>query len=257
MIKNAFNTSKTLFIPFIMCGHPTLEKSIDATIALSKAGADIIELGVPFSDPVADGPVNQHAAEIALNNGITLELILDMVQQIRSKGCNTPIILFTYLNPILAFGYEQFSIKAKNAGVDGLLVVDLPPEEGQEFYDHIKRASLEIVLLASPTTDPNRFTLYKKINPTFIYYISRLSVTGLQNELSTNLESEIQSLRSYFPETKIAVGFGISTAEQATQVAKITDGVIIGSLLVKTLDEQGLESLQKLATQIAHSINKK
>lgn len=257
MIKNAFHSDKTLFIPFIMCGHPTLEESINATLALSKAGADIIELGVPFSDPVADGPVNQHAAEIALNNGITLDLILNMVQQIRAKGCKTPIILFTYLNPILAFGYEQFAIKAKNAGVDGLLIVDLPPEEGQEFYDHLKRAKLEIILLASPTTDPKRFTLYKKTNPSFIYYISRLSVTGIQNDLSINLESEIQNLRTYFPETKIAVGFGISTTTQAAEVAKIADGVVIGSLLVKTLEEQGLESFQKLAIQMVLAVNKK
>src|SRR3990167_11560169 len=176
MIKQAFESEKTIFIPFIMAGYPTLEKSKQAIIALSAVGANIIELVVPFSDPVADGPVNQRAAEIALRQGTTLDSIFAMVQELRSQGCHTPILLFTYLNPILALGAELFAIKAKEAGVQGVLIVDLPPEEGQAFYMTLNQTGLEIVLLASPTTDPQRFDLYKQLNPSFLYYISRLAV---------------------------------------------------------------------------------
>lgn len=179
MIKTAFNKHKSIFIPFIMAGHPNLEASTKAVMALARAGADIIELGVPFSDPIADGSVNQRAAELAIGNGMNLGEVLTQVQAIRSMDCKTPIILFTYLNPILAFGYDKFCHQAKAAGIDGVLVVDLPPEEGEDFYIMLKEAGLEIVLLVSPTTDPARLPLYVKRKPCFIYYISRLSVTGI------------------------------------------------------------------------------
>ena len=212
---------------------------------------------MPFSDPVADGPVNQRAAEIALNNGITLDIVFNIVHQVRIQGYDISIILFSYLNPILAFGYKEFSLKAKESGVDAVLIVDLPPEEGQEFYATLKRYGLEIILLTSPTTNPQRFSLYKKLEPSFIYYISRLSVTGVQRDLVVNLEDEVNKLRTYFPEIKIAVGFGISNLNQAARVAKFSDGVIIGSILVKTLEEQGLQALKNLAVQFAQTIGEK
>lgn len=230
------------------------QESINAINVLTESGADIIELGIPFSDPVADGPINQRAAEIALGHGVTLDSALDMVSQVRARGNTTPIIIFSYLNPILAMGYEKFTVKAKESGVNAVLVVDLPPEEGQEFYLHLKKSGIGIVLLASPTTDPARYYLYQQINPVFLYYISRLSVTGIQTALAANLETEIQNLRKALPTIKIAVGFGISTSEQATQIAKFADGVVIGSLLVKTLEEYGIEAFSKLATMLADSI---
>ncbi|MFI4919329.1 MAG: tryptophan synthase subunit alpha [Legionellales bacterium] len=256
MIKQAFESNKTAFIPFIMAGHPTLEASKQAIIALSEAGADVIELGVPFSDPVADGPVNQRAAEMALNQGITLDSIFAMVKELRFQGCHTPILLFTYLNPLLALGTALFAIKATEAGINGVLVVDLPPEEGQDFYMALQQAGLEIVLLASPTTNPQRFNLYKQLNPSFLYYISRLAVTGMQCALSDNLKAEVQFLRTHFPDTKIAVGFGISSKEQAAAVAKFADGVIIGSLLVNSLEQDGLERFQALAKTLGEAISK-
>jgi tryptophan synthase alpha chain len=257
MKDKIFKEGKSAFIPFIMAGHPTLEDSIEAIIALAEAGADAIEIGMPFSDPVADGPVNQHAAEIALSNGVTLYTLLNIVHQVRMQGYDIPIILFSYLNPILTFGYESFSIKAKEAGIDAVLMVDLPPEEGEEFYLILKKTGLEIVLLTSPTTNPQRFALYKKLDPSFIYYISRLSVTGIQSDLVINLEDEVNNLRTYFPGIKIAVGFGISNLNQAAQVAEFSDGVIIGSILVKTLQEQGLKEFKKLAVQFAQIIGEK
>lgn len=255
MIKNTFNKAP-LFIPFIMAGHPSIEMSIQAIIALAQVGSDIIEIGVPFSDPVADGPVNQQAAEIALNNGVTLDTVLDLVRQVRAQGYDTPIVLFSYLNPILAMGHASFAQKAKTAGVNGVLIVDLPPEEGKEIYATLQQENLEIILLASPTTDPVRFDLYTKLEPAFIYYISRCGVTGTQSNLAIGLEHEVQCLRAYLPkDQKLAVGFGISTVKQAKQVAKFANGVIIGSRLVQTLDENGFEAFRDLAYELAKEIH--
>lgn len=243
------------FIPFIMAGHPSMDETRQAILALSAAGADLIELGVPFSDPVADGPINQMAAEIALKQGVNLNEIFALVQSIRLSGCETPIILFSYFNPILALGLETFVMQAKACGVTGVLVVDLPPEEGETFYGQLKAAKLDVILLISPTTNPNRFIHYHRIDPTFIYYISRCSVTGVQERLSTQLTAEIQGLRKHFPLIKIVVGFGISTIEQAQTVAQLADGVVVGSLLVNTLQTEGLEALKRLSKKFAQTIH--
>lgn len=255
MIKDAFNKHKSLFIPFIVAGHPNLEISTKAVMALAQAGADIIELGVPFSDPIADGPVNQRAAEIAIENGMHLDKVLAQVQTIRDLGCKTPIILFSYLNPILSFGYDKFCHHAKTSGIDGVLIVDLPPEEGKDFYAMLQRVGLEIVLLVSPTTDPARLPIYTKLQPSFIYYISRLSVTGIQQNLSNTLKEELYDLRNAIPNTKIAIGFGISSIKQAKYVSYIADGVIIGSKLVSTLETFGVEVFEDVAREFADSIH--
>ena len=248
MIEQVFKQKKA-FIPFIMAGHPSMDITRQAILALSESGADLIELGVAFSDPVADGLINQQAAEIALKQGVTLRKTLAMVKSIRQEGCKTPIILFSYLNPILAFGEQEFATQAKACGVDGVLIVDLPPEEGEAFYSQLKLAGLDVVLLVSPTTNPRRFDVYQRVNPAFIYYISRLSVTGVQNALSPELANEIKSLRTHFPNHPIAIGFGISTVEQARTVAELADGVVVGSLLVNTLEKEGLNAFQTLAQQ--------
>lgn len=254
MIEQAFKSKKTLFIPFLMAGHPTLDESKRAILALSELGADIIELGVPFSDPVADGPVNQRAADIALQQGVTPDGIFAMVNELRSQGCHTPILLFTYLNPLMTRTTTLFASQAKAAGINGVLIVDLPPEEGHDIYRVLKQEGLEIVLLASPTTDPRRFHLYRELEPSFLYYISRLAVTGVQHALSDDLNADVQGLRTHFPETNIAVGFGISTTEQAARVAAFADGVIIGSLLVNALEQDGLDAFQALAKALREVI---
>lgn len=255
MIKAAFDKHQSIFIPFIMAGHPNLETSIKAVMALTQAGADIIELGVPFSDPIADGPVNQKAAEIAIKNGTHLRDVFTQIQTIRTLGCKKPIILFTYLNPIIAFGYDKFCHEAKEAGIDGVLVVDLPPEEGEDFYTTLQKVGLEIVLLISPTTDPARLPIYVKLQPSFIYYISRLSVTGIQQDLSNTLKGELHDLRKALPHTKIAVGFGISSLEQAKYVSEIADGVVIGSKLVSTLESSDLNTFEKKAREFVDIIH--
>jgi tryptophan synthase alpha subunit len=210
---------------------------------------------VPFSDPVADGPINQRAADIALQQGVHLDAVLDLVQSIRESGCLTPIILFSYFNPILAFGCDAFAKAAKAAGVNGVLVVDLPPEEGEAFYGQLKSEGLGVVLLVSPTTNPDRFDVYHRVDPTFIYYISRLSVTGVQDELAPQLAGEIEVLRAHFPNHPIAVGFGISTVEQAQTVAQFADGVVVGSMLVNTLETEGVDRLRILAGKFADAVH--
>lgn len=256
MIKRIFCDQKSLWIPFIMCGHPTIESTMMAIVTLIEAGADMIELGVPFSDPIADGPINQQAAQQALQNGTTLQSVLDMVRIIRSRGYDIPLILFTYLNPLLAFGQALFAAQAKSAGIDAVLIVDLPPEEGSTIIPMFQKAGLESVLLVSPTTDPSRLALYQTLNPCFLYYISRLSVTGIQSELSDNLAIEVKQLRIALPNIPIAVGFGISTPEQAAKVADFADGVIIGSALVNILAVQGIEGLRHLANAFSRAIHR-
>lgn len=254
MIKKAFKKGK-IFIPFIMAGHPSIEITIQAIISLIKMGSGLIEIGVPFSDPIADGIQNQRAAEVALKNGVTLDIVLNIVRKIRSQGFCTPIVLFSYFNPILSMGVEKFAYKAKKAGINGVLIVDLPPEEGEEIYHVFRKASLDIVLLVSPTTESIRFDLYNKLDPAFIYYISRCGVTGAQSQLALGLKEEIEHLRRFFPvNQKIVVGFGISTVEQAKQVIQFSDGVVMGSHLVKTLEEKGLTEFERLAGELVKAI---
>lgn len=250
-IRQSFQKETTLFIPFIMAGYPTRDASVNFIRELSEAGADIIELGIPFSDPVADGVVNQEAAHCALENGMTLSLALEHIAEARALQCVTPIVLFSYLNPILAMGVEKFAIEAKKSGVTGVLIVDLPIEEGLDFYTLMAEQGLEYILLASPTTDPIRFHHYQKANLGFLYYISRLGTTGMQNEMSPHLENEVKSIRSYFDDLPIAVGFGISTPDQAKIVAAYADGVIVGSRLVK---ETANGQIKSLAQQFALAV---
>jgi len=234
-IREKFKSNKTQFIPFIMAGYPTHDASLQSLIDLAEAGADIIEFGVPFSDPMADGVVNQNAAETALKNGTSLNTCLSIVETFRGKGHDTPIVLFSYFNPIFKMGLSTFSKKAKQAGVNAVLVVDLPVEELPPLYDALQAQQLGIILLASPTTTKERLTTYTRFEFEFIYYISRLGVTGVQENLSQNLQQEISDLKSVLPEFPICVGFGIANPEQARIVAQFAEGVIVGSALVARL----------------------
>jgi len=257
-IRTLFTENRPLFIPFIMAGHPTLDATANAILGLSECGADMIELGVPFSDPIADGPINQQAAEIALQNGVTLAWCLSVVNTVKQSGCKTPIILFSYFNPILHMGIEHFIQKASQVGVDGVLIVDLPIEESLAFRMALASSSIEMVILASPTTHPERLKNIQKINPAFVYYISRLGVTGVQQDLTKNLQQAVCALKQVMP-LPICVGFGISKSDQAKQVATFSDGVIVGSSLVKTLQntyaDLGLHPFLTLAKQFAETIH--
>lgn len=253
MLKSAFKIKA--FIPFIMAGVPDLATTQQMIKDLVEMGADVIELGVPFSDPIADGVVNQKAAEIALTQGVNLTQILNFVRSLRDEGLTVPIVLFSYFNPILALGLERFAQQAKFAGVDGVLVVDLPPEEQEAFYHDLSKHQVEYVLLASPTTQLNRLNFVKSLEPAFIYFVSRCAVTGTQSHLPILLKEQVIQLKEFFSEIPVAVGFGVTTPHQAAEIAAYADGVIVGSALMHFLNQSATEEFKQLAMSFTAAIH--
>ena len=218
------------FIAYICAGDPDLPRTVELALALEKAGTDILELGIPFSDPLADGVVNQLAAQRALEAGATVPGVLDCVRQIRRRS-QIPIVLYTYLNPIFQFGLDRFHNEANEAGVDGLLILDLPPEEDQPG-----EAPLHIRLIA-PTTPLERIERICARAAGFIYYVSREGVTGAQTSVASSLGERVAQIRRC-TKLPIAVGFGISTAEQAREVAQVADAIVVGSAIVQRIGEE-------------------
>lgn len=241
------NKGKKAFIPYITAGDPNLEATEIFIEKLVKAGADIIELGVPFSDPVADGTVNQLSSQRALKNNISLNKILDFVKRLREKNYTIPIVLFTYFNPIFRMGLENFALRANNSGINGVLVVDLPPESSSEYKEIMDKNFLETIFLASPTTSIERMKLIDKMSSGFIYYVARAGITGVQSNISETLEKEVNNLKSNV-QNNICIGFGISNPEQAKEISKLADGVIVGSAIVKLIDEK--EDINSISEKI-------
>lgn len=223
-------------IPYIAAGDPEPWITIPLMHALVKSGADILELGVPFSDPMADGPVIQRAAERALKHKISLKQVLAMVREFRGKDKTTPVILMGYLNPIEAMGYERFAREAAETGVDGVLTVDLPPEEAEEFQSAMRGHRLDTIFLLSPTSSPERIKLITQAASGFIYYVSLRGVTGASNLDVGEVSAKLKKIRSY-TDLPLGVGFGISSPETAAQVAEFADAVIVGSAVVKRVEE--------------------
>jgi tryptophan synthase alpha chain len=217
------------FIAYICAGDPDLPQTVALALALEKSGVDILELGVPFSDPLADGLVNQLAAQRAIEAGATVPGVLDCIRQIRRQSL-IPIVLYTYLNPIFQFGIDRFHREASDAGVDGLLLLDLPPEEDQPSEGPIH------IRLIAPTTPPDRIERICAGAAGFIYYVSREGVTGEQKSVASSLGDCVAEIRRH-TKLPIAVGFGISTAEQAREVAQVADAVVVGSAIVKRIGE--------------------
>ena len=224
---------RTAFIPYISAGDPSLEETVKLAHALEKSGADLLEFGVPFSDPLADGIVNQLAAQRALAAGATVRGVLECVRQIREKS-EIPIVLYTYLNPIFQHGFARFHRDAESAGVDALLILDLPPDELMETHG---TSVLHIALIA-PTTSPKRIATICARAAGFIYYVSREGVTGAQSSVAESLAERVAEIRAH-TNLPIAIGFGISTPEQAGEVAKIGDAVVVGSAIVKQIEAHG------------------
>jgi tryptophan synthase alpha chain len=224
------------FIAYIAAGDPTLDATKALALALEAAGTDILELGLPFSDPLADGIVNQLAAQRALAAGATTRRVLETVRAIRAES-QIPIVLYMYLNPLFAFGFEEFHRAAAEAGVDGLLILDLPPDEdGAETSG--SRGDLKRIRLIAPTTPPERIGRIAAAAEGFIYYVSREGVTGERATVSETIGTHVAEIRRH-TDLPIAVGFGISTPEQARQVAAAADGVVVGSAIVKRIAEYG------------------
>jgi tryptophan synthase alpha chain len=228
-------THKPGLVVYITCGDPSLEVSRDVALAAINAGADVIELGVPFSDPVADGPVIQRASERALAHQTDLAGVLDVARQIRQQS-QAGIIIFSYLNPILQFGLEKFCAAAKDAGIDGTLVTDLPVEEAADYLRAMKAQKLAPVFLAAPTSTDERLRAVAKNSRGFVYAISRTGITGTRQDVASDAHSLVERLRG-FTKLPIAVGFGVSTPEQFAEVGKFADAVVIGSAIVQGIEQ--------------------
>lgn len=231
---------RAAFIPFLMAGDPSLEATATHLDALVAGGADIIELGVPFSDPIADGPTNQRAATRALAAGTKLSGILELVARHRDR-LGVPIVLFTYFNPILHRGVERFAEQAAASGVDGVLCVDLPPEEGEgELVPALRDQGVDTIFLLSPTSTRERVQRVSKASSGFVYYVSRTGVTGERDELPADLVRDVKRLRRKI-DPPLAVGFGLSTPSQVAAVGEVADGVVVGSALVRLIEEMGTD----------------
>lgn len=239
---------RAAFIPYLTGGDPDLATSGDLVAALVDGGADIIEIGVPFSDPIADGPVNQRAATRALESGTTLAGVLDLVARHRARSA-VPVVLFSYFNPFFVRGVEEFAAQAADSGVDGILCVDLPPEEAaRDFAPALHRREIDTVFLLAPTSTTERIRQVAETASGFVYYVSRTGVTGVQEDLAAELEKQVKRVRRRL-EQPLAVGFGISTPEQVETVGMIADGVVVGSALVRVVEEKRGES--DLATLVS------
>jgi len=223
------------FVAFITAGDPTLATTIELAKAFDAAGVDVLELGVPFSDPLADGVVNQRAAERALRNNVSLADVLDSVRTIRSTS-EIPIVLFTYINPVMHFGLEAFPEVARDAGVDGILALDYPPEESAAFRASLDEHGLRMVQLIAPTTPPERMRMLAGASTGFIYYVSRTGVTGMRDAVEGSVRPMVERIKSY-SDKPVAVGFGISTPAQVAQVAQSADGVVVGSAIVQRVED--------------------
>jgi tryptophan synthase alpha chain len=219
------------FIPFIVAGDPNLETSKELILELAKQGASVLELGVPFSDPVADGVTIQASGERALRNQIGVKDILQVVSDVRLSGCEIPIILFGYFNPILQFGLEKFVEEAVKSGIDGVLVTDLVPEEAENFRQILAAKDLALIMLAAPTSSDERLEKICGKASGFVYAVSRAGVTGARTDLSNDAENLVKRLRE-ITDLPVAVGFGISNAEQVAEIWKYADAAVVGSALV-------------------------
>ncbi len=236
VLGTARRRGRAAFVPFLTAGDPSLDETGRFVEALAAAGAGAIELGVPFSDPIADGPTIQDASARALRAGATLPRILDLVSRLRERRVGVPILLFTYYNPVLRMGLRPFARKAASAGAQGALIVDLPPEDAGDYRREAAAARLETVFLASPTTSGQRLRVVDAASTGFVYYVARLGVTGERDALPAALEKRLAWVRRRVA-NPLAVGFGISTPEQAAAIAGLCDAVVVGSALVRLAGE--------------------
>lgn len=235
MFERLRGEGRPALIAYITAGDPSPERTPALAAALERGGVDLVELGVPFSDPIADGPVIQSASERALSAGTTLQIVLEVAEQIR-RHSDIPLLLFSYLNPVLRYGVEALAHDAVKAGVDGVLLTDLTVEEAGHTVPVLRNAGLDTIFLASPTSTPRRLELVARHSSGFVYLVSRTGVTGERESLSGSLEALVSNMRKA-TSLPLAAGFGISTPGQAAQVGRMADGVVVGSAFVRIIEQ--------------------
>ena len=233
--SQALQTQTAALMPYFTLGYPDRATSLDVVEAIAPY-CDLLELGVPFSDPLADGPTIQRSTQISLENGTTSADCLAMVRELRQRGVTVPFILMGYYNPVLAYGQDRYVADAKAAGVDGFIVPDLPPEEADELEEIVHDAGMTLVQFLAPTSNERRIDLVTKRAEGFIYLVSVTGVTGARTAVKANLSDYVNSVRAKAGDVPLAVGFGISTPEQAAEVGSVADGVIVGSALINAAD---------------------
>lgn len=246
-IQNAFSNGKA-FIAFLTAGDPSAECTVNYILEMEKAGADLIEIGIPFSDPTAEGVVIQEASLRALKGGMTTEGVFQIVEEVRKKS-QVPLALMTYLNPVFHYGYEAFFSRCQSLGVDGIIVPDLPFEEKREAEEVAARFGVDVISLIAPTSK-ERIRLIAKEAKGFIYVVSSMGVTGVRSQITTDIAGMVKEIRAV-TDTPCAIGFGISTPEQAAEMAGYADGVIVGSAIVKQIEKYGEKAEKALADYVS------
>lgn len=263
-IQTAFDKlgqrGRRALIPFFTAGDPDPALTVPLMHAVVEAGADIIELGVPFSDPMADGPTIQRASERALKHNVSLNGVLDMVAQFRSTDVNTPVVLMGYGNPVEAMGWERFACRCSEVGVDGVLTVDFPPEESHEAFGHLQRHGIDPIFLIAPTTSDERIRLVAKQARGYVYYVSLKGVTGAAHLDLNEIERKMPHIKKYIT-LPIGVGFGIRDADTAYAVSRLCDGVVVGSRIVQEIENSGernvIENVARLMRELRVAIDRK
>ena len=245
-IGEAFRKGKA-FIPFLTCGDPDIETTKRAVREMVKNGADLIELGIPFSDPMAEGPVIQGANARALSNGITTDIIFDMVSELR-KEISIPFVFMTYANVVFSYGSERFIRRCSEVGIDGMILPDVPYEERDEFSDICDKYDVDLISMVAPTSE-NRIAMIAKEAKGFLYVVSSLGVTGTRSEITTDLASIVSIVREN-TDIPCAIGFGISTPEQAKKMSAISDGAIVGSAIVRLLEQYKTEAPEHIGEYV-------
>ena len=258
--KNLNTDNKTALIPYITAGDPVPCMTLPLMHAFVEAGADILELGIPFSDPISDGPVIQKACERALKNDVNLTCVLKMVKNFRKNNTYTPVVLMGYINPIESMGYESFAKNSKQVGVDGVLIIDMPPEESDEYVCMMQKNSIDTIFLVSPTTSKERMIKIAKYTKGFIYYVAIKGVTGVSALNIASVKNQLKILRNC-TDLPISVGFGINNFELAAKISEVADAVVVGSALVRCIadnldrPENLVIAAADLLAKMSHAIN--
>lgn len=253
MFQAANEQGRPAFMPFFPIGYPTYDESLALIEMMAASGVDGFEIGIPFSDPLADGPVIQAASQIALDNGMTVRKALEGVRELRSRGVHQPMLMFSYANPLVAYGPERFVLDAKAAGADGLIIPDLPPEEARLFADFCQREGLALVLLLAPTSNEGRIRLVGEHATGFIYIVSVVGITGTRTELPADLIDFIRGVREKVSQP-LVLGFGISRPEHVRQISESVNGFIVGSALVRAAGQRA-EAVKTLTVTLRHALD--